>query len=690
MGGSGRGGATTRVGEFWQTIAAFSFVALSSPALAAEADDAQILYFEPLRLISSAPQATQKSSQSRELQFDAYGRRFVVSLQPNTKLSPLLQAKTGVAPVELYKGQINGASHSWARIAFVDGQPSGMLWDGAELYVVEPVAKLSDSLPANVPVSADTVAIFRLDDVVMKPGAASCGSDTNEAAASKGSAAYGSLLNELKSAPAIMQAAGASRRLEIAALGDDLFTNRYGTEARARSEILLRLNNVDGIFSHQLGIEIQVPSIDLGDSVSATTWPKSLLDELEELRYRSPNLHSRGLTHLFTGRDLDGNTVGIANVDVLCDRWAGVGITEASSRSLWTESLIAAHEIGHNFGASHDGDPKWECASTPGDKFLMGPAINNQNSNFSECSLQVMRPNIAEASCVTSLPAADLAVEPTFGVMRQAVGRGFEWNLSIANLGGLTTTNARAEIVMPPVIEVQEAFVIGGSCLSGAGMITCELGEIAGGSSTAINLILRSDVIGSNHVAVAVSTGNETQVANNSGDATIQIEPEADLALTLQAPASVANGASFNGSLSATNLSANPARNVTVTMTLPAGVTASAATFNGASCAIEDAFITCSLDSLASGGTVTGSVSLSAANRGDALLQARIAGATIDPVAANDSASATVAVVTSAAATTQSSSSSGGGGGGGSTGWPLLGALLTLVGLKNFQRRGAR
>jgi hypothetical protein len=690
MAGSGRCGASTRVGELLRRVAAFSFAAIAGSAFAAEADDSRILYFEPLRLSGASPSTQrpstqQKGTKSRELQFDAYGRRFVLSLQTNEKLSPLLQSKTGIAPLELYKGQLNGVAGSWARIGIADGQLRGMVWDGSELYVIEPVSKLSDSLPADVPVSADTTAIFRLKDVLMKSDAASCGTDANAVAINKGNESYDSLLNELKSAPAIMQASGATRRLELAALGDMLFVNRYGTEAQARAEILLRLNNVDGIYSSQLGVEIQVPTVDIGDSLSETTSASSLLDELGNLRKRSPNLYSRGLTHLFTGRNLDGTTVGIAYLDSLCAQRYGAGLTEASSRSSWVESLIAAHEIGHNFGAPHDGEANTACASTPTGQFLMSPSING-NDDFSTCSLDVIRPRVTTSSCITALPAADIAIEPDFGVLQQSVGRSFDWNIAVSNVGGLTTTNARAEIFLPPVVTVQEAFVIGGSCVSGAGVITCQLGQIAGGSSTAINLILRSDVVGTSDVSIRVSATNEAQTSNNNGSATIEIEAEADLGIGLRAPTSVTNGTPFDVTLTATNVSGTEARDVTVALNLPAGVTASAATLNGTNCSVQNGAISCSLASLASGATVTGTASLVASTDGNAVLEARIGGGYIDPVAGNDTASATVAVTTPAA-TLQSSSS---GGGGGSSSASLLWALLALLGVKNFQRGRAR
>jgi hypothetical protein len=667
MAGGRRGGASTRAGDFLRRIAAFSFAAFASSVVAADADESQILYFEPLHL-SVSPATQQKATPSRELQFDAYGRRFVLSLQTNEKLSPLLQSKSGVAPVELYKGQINGVAGSWVRMAITDGQLRGMLWDGSEMYIIEPVS--------------DTTAIFRLKDVVMKPGATSCGTGSDAVAINKGDEAYGSLLNELKSTPAIMQATGASRRLEISALGDMLFVNRYGTEAKARSEILLRLNNVDGIFSQQLGVEIQVPTVDLGDSLSETTSASSLLDELSALRKRSPNLYSRGLTHLFTGRNLDNETIGIAYLDGLCSQRFGAGLTEASSRSSWTESLIAAHEIGHGFGAPHDGEADTACADTPSKSYLMSAYIMGTDK-FSECSLDVMRPRVSRSSCITPLPAADIAIEPDLGVLPRPVGRDFDWSITVSNAGGVTTTNARAEIVMPPVVTIQEAFVVGGSCISGAGVITCQLGQIAGGSSATINLILRSDVLGANDVSIRVSASNETQTSNNNGSATIQIEDEADLGIAVQAPASANNGTPFNVALTASNVSGIEARNITVTLSLPEGVTASTASLNGANCAIQSDAVTCPLDSLASGATVTGTASLVASTDGNALLEARIAGRYVDTAAGNDTATATINV-TSPTTARQSASS---GGGGGSVGWPLLWALFSLLGVKNFRRR---
>ena len=72
----------------------------------------------------------------------------------------------------------------------------------------------------------------------------------------------------------------------VSALGDARFRARYDSDQDAREAILTRLNNVDGIFSSQLAIEICVGTLSMPDGAAITLlrhfaqWPAARLSTL--------------------------------------------------------------------------------------------------------------------------------------------------------------------------------------------------------------------------------------------------------------------------------------------------------------------------------------------------------------------------------------------------------------------------
>lgn len=67
----------------------------------------------------------------------------------------------------------------------------------------------------------------------------------------------------------------------------------------------------------------------------------------------------RDLAHLMTGRVLDNDTLGIANIGVVCNPQNAYGLSRSRfSQVLSNRALVTRHEIGHNWNAVHcDGQP---------------------------------------------------------------------------------------------------------------------------------------------------------------------------------------------------------------------------------------------------------------------------------------------------------------------------------------------
>ncbi len=659
-------GAAVRAG-LWVVAAA----ALVPPVAAANdgARPARINYFERLQVLPApAANANRKAdSPLQQLRFDAFGRRFEISLGSNGRL---MENKPDLSQLALYRGSIDGVAGSWVRLATKGSAVHGMMWDGTQLYAIEPASEVADALGPSSQVDPSQTIVFRLADVTMEPGATACATESSSASAGD---AFAALTHELKNAPLAMQALGATRRLDLSVLGDSRFRARYGNEEGARDAILTRLNNVDGIFSSQLAIEIRVGSLSVpnaaGDQLSGATSPNNLLRELANLRRRTPELHARGLTHLFTDRDLDGTTIGIAYLDSLCDNRNAVGLTE--SRNTWLDSLVAAHEIGHNFGADHDGDAQGTCGNTPSSGFLMAPVVSGTD-DFSTCSLNRMRARAQVASCITNLPPANVRVSSQLGTVRQPLAAPFRWSLPITNAGGLGARNVRAELTLPPTLSIVDAGTVGGSCLSGGGTVQCELGEIAGGNVRTIELELSSDIAATNTIAARVSADNDGNTRDNDGSGAIVIESRADVSVTLHGPTTATANQAFTVGFEIANTAADNAGTVTVQIDIPVGTTVNIASLANGTCTSDATGIECTLAPLAGGLAASGSFSLMAPAAGDAALHASVSGDYFDTNNANDTANLVVAVGAATAVATAEPSRSGGGGG-------SMGLLLLLV-----------
>jgi hypothetical protein len=641
-------------------------------AIAADAEPAvRILTHEPFRPLTETSNTRQKTGTARSLKFDAFGRRFALTLEKNTRLATLVAPTQGPA-LSLYRGSLDNVPGSWARLSAQADAIRGLIWDGNELYVIDSAAALGKTDVAD----SDTI-IFRLSDTQIDPGMKFCDVDTSSA-----KTAYTALIKELKNSPVIRRAPGASLRLELSVIGDALLRARYSDDQQALDAILIRLNNVDGIYTSQLGVELQATTVNLNDEIAAqlpaATSANDLVAALSQLRGRTPSLNARGLTHLFTGRDLDGSTVGTAYTGGLCSKTYGAGLTQVSG-SVGIDSLIAAHEIGHNFGAEHDGSGV--CASTPVNQYIMSPQVTASATSFSQCSLDAIRPVMQSASCLMPMSAPDLAVDADLGTRTVALNTPFEWPITVTNQGGSTAINAKIVVLVPPVITVDNMDILGGSCTSGAGVISCLLGDIAAAGSRVIRLTFRSDVIGTNSVGARVSAASNDNHNNDVGDGTLVITPAIDLAVALNAtPSTLTVGSTTTLSYTAQNLSTIDATSVVMELALSGGVTAMA-TSGAMTCDIGDGkTVRCTEPLVAAGQTLSGPVTLSATSAGAAAVQASIRADSIDPQTANNTDSQLITVTQPEAARRGSR------GGGGTLGF---GSLLGLFGLLAVRRRSA-
>ena len=366
----------------------------------------EILYYESLPPMTLEGRgqgfvAPDRNAATWTWSFEAFGKVFSFVLEPNTRLIeklPTAQKEKLMAESELYRGKLEGVPDSWVRLTRMGQQWSGMVWDGEEIYIIDPMPVIASALSVSPPSESSGHGLYRLSDT-RDLGSTTCGLGLPGALNSP-ITDYKALLQELRGVvPA--EAAGAQFNIDMAVVADPQFaqTQQNSFNTATDAAVIARMNIVDGIFSEQVGVQINLVEIrELAQNGGLTsTSASTLLNQFGNLTNSSAFDHP-GVAHLFTGRNLNGSTVGIAFVSSLCSARFGIGVDEIRGGGT-AGALIVAHELGHNFGAPHDNQNGSVCANTPGN-FIMNPSLNNQDQ-FSPCSLQQMEPVVNGASCIT-------------------------------------------------------------------------------------------------------------------------------------------------------------------------------------------------------------------------------------------------------------------------------------------------
>lgn len=340
---------------------------------------------------------------------------FDFDLAENKRLTRELQNAPENAEFTLYRGTLRGAENSWARFSKDNGKVSGAYFDGKDLFFVSQPETVENELAGNIPQfrPADSLVVYNANDVKHSGVCALEGHSSNS------DFNYQSYSEQLDD----MTSSAAASVLQVSVVADLPFAGGTSAsdQADAVAEMLTEMNIVDGIFSGQLGLEISVVSTDV--FADHTAIPASMTDAEDMIyQYRTyvrNEASNPGISHLFTGKDMDGGTIGIAFVGAVCGSSA-VGITQ---RFNTRTALVAAHEIGHNMGAPHDGDSGYACGAE-GSTFLMNPRINGSNQ-FSDCSVSVMTPLLSRG-CILDNDIAPI-IDSTANLLAE-VGEAYSYD----------------------------------------------------------------------------------------------------------------------------------------------------------------------------------------------------------------------------------------------------------------------
>jgi uncharacterized repeat protein (TIGR01451 family) len=249
--------------------------------------------------------------------------------------------------------------------------------------------------------------------------------------------------------------------------------------------------------------------------------------------------------------------------------------------------------------------------------------------------------NTASTSTQVAISSADLAITKSDSPDPVTPGSNLTYTLTVTNNGPNDAPAVTVTDTLPAGVTLVSATPSAGTCTG----LSCDLGNLANGASATINITVTVDpaiACGTTltNTASVGSSVSDPNAADNTASADTTVTCPADLSISKSdAPDPVMAGDPLTYVLTVANNGPGDASGVSVTDTLPAGVTLVSATPSQGTCTV----VTCDLGSLANGAsaTVTVTVTVDAATPAGTLTNtATVSASETDPDATNNTASA--------------------------------------------------
>lgn len=193
----------------------------------------------------------------------------------------------------------------------------------------------------------------------------------------------------------------ACRVVQVALANDFEMFQLHGSAAAVEAHDMAVINNVETNYDTEFAddldfevVEVFIAATNAQDPWTNSTNPENLLDDFTDW---GPNGfdNTHDVASLWSARDFDGSTIGLAWVGAVCMPWR-YNVLEDFSNNANFLRVLQAHELGHNFDANHDAE---------GSSTIMAPSVNNTNT-WSNNSINRINNWIEDVNCLSLCQAA--------------------------------------------------------------------------------------------------------------------------------------------------------------------------------------------------------------------------------------------------------------------------------------------
>ncbi|KAM8971880.1 disintegrin and metalloproteinase domain-containing protein 19 [Pelodytes ibericus] len=147
------------------------------------------------------------------------------------------------------------------------------------------------------------------------------------------------------------------RCVELYLVADYAEFQKHGSDLEQTQRKMLEVTNYIDKFYRSLNIRIALVGLEIwstGDKCNVSENPYSTLRAFLSWRRKLLQHTPHDNAQLITGRAFHGTTIGLAPLQAMCSAYQSGGVNMDHSDNAIGVAATMAHEIGHNFGMSHD------------------------------------------------------------------------------------------------------------------------------------------------------------------------------------------------------------------------------------------------------------------------------------------------------------------------------------------------
>ncbi len=258
-------------------------------------------------------------------------------------------------PARTYKGTVEGIKGAQARLTIDENTVEGLIITSSALFFVEPAKRYSTLA------STKDFIVYKASDLIQS-SFGECGTLAEKVGA-EAARVQSQVPTALK--PGTEELFSPPRIIDLATEADFEYFSSFppvpDPVVATKNEIMSIMNQVEGIYNTQFGLQFNIVFQNVwavaGDPYNSTDSSVILTEFANHWNSTHPGV-ARDLAHLWTGKNLDSNVVGIAfRPGMECPfAQSGYGVSQRLTGSP-ARFLVTAHEIGHNFNATHTNEP---------------------------------------------------------------------------------------------------------------------------------------------------------------------------------------------------------------------------------------------------------------------------------------------------------------------------------------------